>query len=551
MNFMYFRFKKVRFQMAVLLPIMLLGCTDKKADAPLVDAPFVLDLVALPNEVTIGDAYFYPKPFSVRAKYSDNTEKNISSRVTWRSENNALIRINKKGEIEKTGECELIKCMVSLIATDPESGKSLRFTVNISQKKTSKFKEKTTGNTDVETLEDGLEGNKEPQDVADANENHNEYDDKALKPSSALSDFSSLSVGSDIGTGNDEEVVDRIILNDLSEIDVKIDSVFFDEQRISLVSGDEYTPHVMSIDTVGEKRLMRGRYECYSLDDLNPSVMVISPCQLIAVRPGEIEIGVRLVGESSILTNSQILEVDVSPRKILSTREGGEYSLEMSSDNIQKWLTVSGLQVMDYYRVQLTGNLSYGQRISVYENSEGSFQVCMNTALLGLKSIACYFQALSNSTRLAVDNPGRESSSAMLTITRVDPRLFNNSEKQSSKTPAEIALNDPVSDFIVANETGLNSHHFYELPASSLSNTDLLVTLSNYEADIQLGVTGQVCRDVKRVQNKALKSCQISNYDGSKLLITINGNSDDFNQLSKSTAEQGGTFYKLLLDKVE
>lgn len=533
--------------MAILLSIMLLGCTDKNADAP-----FVLDLVALPLETTIGDTYFYPKPFSVRAKYSDNTEKNISSRVIWRSENSALIRVNKKGEIEKTGECEQIKCVVSLIATDPESGKSLRFTVNISQKKTPDTRAKTKGKTGIAPVQDKLDENDELQEGGDidvdVNEANIEHEDETKTIGLTLGGLSSLFVAG----GGGDEMTQGVYQNDSLETDVYIESIFFESQRVSLISGEEYFPRVMSLNHEGEQRLLRGGYECYSPDRLNASVAIVSPCQLLAARPGEIEIGVRLIDESLAVENAQMLIVDVAPKKVLSTRDGLNYSLDMGNDNLQQWLAISGLETMDYYRVQLRGNLSYGQRLSVYANFGYKFQDCMNTALLSFTSIACYFQAHSQTILLAIDNPDRKVLNAALMISRVDPRLFHNTEKQNAKMPVEITLNAPVSDFILANETGLNSRHFYQYSPSLRENTSLLVTLSNYDADIQLIVTGGgACRNVNEAQLASLKSCRILDYDGSKVLITVNGNSGDFNRLNKSTAEQGGTFYQLRLEKRE
>ena len=89
-------FKGVCQLIAAILFVLLGACTDESADVP-----YVLELSALPNSITISDKYFYPKPFSIRAKYSDKTEKNITSRIVWLSENVDLLTINKKGELEK------------------------------------------------------------------------------------------------------------------------------------------------------------------------------------------------------------------------------------------------------------------------------------------------------------------------------------------------------------------------------------------------------------------------------------------------------------------
>jgi len=116
--------------------VSILACTDEggnQAEKP--KAPWVMELHVIPTNITINPDKFYPKPFTVRAKYSNATVTNVTKTMQWVSENSTLLDLNKKGELVATGNCEKEKCAVFLVGTDPGSGKSIRVLVNISPKK--------------------------------------------------------------------------------------------------------------------------------------------------------------------------------------------------------------------------------------------------------------------------------------------------------------------------------------------------------------------------------------------------------------------------------
>ena len=131
--------KKIAFFSLFSALVLLSACTDSGNTATVKKAPWVMELQVIPGKLTINPDKFYSKPFTVRAKYSNATVKNVSKTVQWVSEDTNLLDINKSGELIVTGKCTKEKCPVSLVGTDPDSGKSVRVTVNVKQHKTAKL----------------------------------------------------------------------------------------------------------------------------------------------------------------------------------------------------------------------------------------------------------------------------------------------------------------------------------------------------------------------------------------------------------------------------
>lgn len=115
----------------VLSSLMACSDNDEKKSPRVSKEPWVMELHVVPTRITINPDKFYPKPFTVRAKYSNATVKNVSSQIKWVSENTHLLDVNEKGELTSTGKCDHVKCSVFLVGTDPVSGKSVRVTVFI------------------------------------------------------------------------------------------------------------------------------------------------------------------------------------------------------------------------------------------------------------------------------------------------------------------------------------------------------------------------------------------------------------------------------------
>jgi len=114
--------------------VFLAACTENAKEAMKSKELWVLELQVVPAKLTINPDKFYKKPFTVRAKYSNATVKNITTEIKWVSENTQLLDINAKGELIARGDCKNASCPVFLVGTDPASGKSVRVTVNVKQR---------------------------------------------------------------------------------------------------------------------------------------------------------------------------------------------------------------------------------------------------------------------------------------------------------------------------------------------------------------------------------------------------------------------------------
>ncbi|HFE39528.1 MAG TPA: hypothetical protein ENK06_14125 [Gammaproteobacteria bacterium] len=519
----------------VILPIFLFACTGNNAEVPV-----VLELRAIPASITIGERFYYPKPFSIRAKYSNNTEKNISSRISWVSENILLIDVNKKGEIVKTGECVQKKCVVSLIATDPESGKSLRLTVNIRQKKSLPKKDELEQDFSPES--DGA-----GEDIDDVSQ-----DDEAVSSSKGSMADKQVAASPIVGALEVFESTEEAV-NALNEPEVSIRQLGFEENDISLVSGEDYVPRIIAIDADGQHHSNNSRaVACYVPDKVSLTIAILPGCHLLAAKPGSAVVALKLLGDQSVLPAAEELRVQVLPRRLASFSDQVSTGVFIAANQLAQWFQVTGVQASAYYRVILSGDLPLGYRLSVFNRAAIIYPVCVNEVPMNAASVACYFRALDDNVSIAIENLATKPARFSLNLAPAENELFFNKMLINQQAPSVLGFGLPVSAFIFANKLGVNNQHYYVFENDDLVMEDLQIRLYGYSAKIKLEVTwaNGFCTEKMMTYKNRETICRIPNYVKGKIFITIDGNNGESGVLNGDAAAEGGVFYHLVLEEV-
>ena len=455
-----------------------------------------------------------------------------------------MLTVNDKGELKKTGSCLQKKCVVSLIATDLESGKSLRLTVKMSPAKVTQkaqSSEKLPIKLDVEAFnEDFVETQESPI-----------LDEKGGEPGIANIQFSPLSA-SEINSES------QLKLSSIGNERLYIRRLVFEEQSLQLVSGEKYTPTIVAIDNLGKKHLNHGlNYECAVENKFSSTITVLAGCVLVAVEPGETQITLQILNSSASQVELNTLNVQVEPKRINTPIEGFTTALNISEFNLQNWIRVAGLNSGSYYRVELSGGVSAGHRLSVFTRSQFQYQTCINTIPRNYQSVACYFQAGEEAVTFVVENPLQVFAEARLSVASVSDSLLQklllNTLVIDETTAVSLMLNEPVSRFIFANEAGGNNRHFYVFESESQFKTKNLVKLSFGPATLKLSVNwaGGYCNPGMFVVSKNDVSCVVPSHVAGRIFISIDGNNEEFGSLKGVAAASGGENYRIVVSEVE
>jgi len=526
---------------AAILFVLIGGCTEKQ-----IDEPHVLELRAIPKSITLSDKYFYPKPFSIRAKYSDKTEKNISPRVSWLSENIVLLSVNEKGELQKNADCLQKKCIVSLVATDPESGKSIRLTVNMSPKKVQSQRQKVDAGKSLLDL-------KQKRDISESVLEPEEQDESTVKEKTGDS-IQNLQFSPQVGSIQ-TATPSLVSTTQLQQQKSLINQLIFEESDIELYSGQEYQAKILAIDTLDKRHLNHSiSYECYVTESFNLSIILLPDCHLVAVKPGEAEIKIRTIGEGlSNIESETILKIRVKPIVIHSSQEGFSHQIKLAEHNFQIWYQVSNLDNFSHYRVMLSSNVTQGLRLFVYTHSTLQYPTCLNTIPLKFHSVACYFQVAENDVMFVVENMQEENIQANLNLISADGDLFQNQSLLNLQSPVKLVLDGLVSNFILANESGGNNKHYYTFDAGELAGKGLTIKMFDFSAQIKMSVnwsSGFCNNEMTTIQTNGV-ICRVPAAASGNIQIVIDGNNGEFGVLNGPAAAEGGTFYKLLVKYTE
>ena len=536
------RYNRRKLWIVAILFVLILGCTEKE-----VAKSHVLELRAIPEAITLSDKYFYPKPFTIRAKYSDKTEKNISSRVSWLSENIALLSINKKGELHKNAECLQRNCVVSLIATDPESGKSIRLTVNLSPKKDQAERQKKSYRKPLPVPEQKQESFDSGSEVLE-NINEEVVEQKKMGNGIENLQFSPQPDSTPIS-------ISAITSNaQLQKPIVPVDRIIFEEKSIELFSGESYQPKPIAIDKLDKLNVNHKiPYECYITEAFNLSIIVLPDCQLIAVKPGDSEIRIKLNDDGlSGIESDALLKIRVNPIVINLIQKELSYQIKLLEHNFQIWYQVSNLDNFSYYKAKLFSNVSEGLRLFVFTHPSLQFPTCLNTLPEKSNSVACYFQEIGNDVLIVVENMLEKNIQTNLNLKSADSNLFQN-QALDLQSPIKLELNRLVSNFIFANESGRNNKHYYAFEKNNMADKDLIIKIYDFSEVIKMTVNWSegFCnnRMIKIQGNEVF--CRVPASVSDKLRITIDGNNGEFGVLNGPAATEGGTFYKVLVKYIE
>jgi len=511
---------------SVFLIATLLACTEKEPDEPI-----VLELIGLPKSISINDKYFHPKPFSIRAKYSDGTEKNITSNVTWLSENVSLITVSKTGEIKRKGDCNQLNCPVSIIATHKDSGKSIRLTVNLKQKKVSKENADKNSNSEVDA------GTKDQAELAEKN----------------AQDDVDKTVGEtpfQVGLSPNVETGEKSPLNNSSNTTNEIDFSQISKLKLvgtqaNLISGETFQPSVIALNEVGTVlSSVNLQFTCENTDPLNASIKVVEPgCQLVAIAPGnaQIRLSVQQAGLPSLENN--VIDIHVEPIIIDSSASGFSRVIQLLPESDQIWLQITGLDNQAFYRAALSGQLGQTTKIYTYTGPK----ICSNTVPLNANQVACYFNNENNNLMIVIEEKFAQLIEATLDVISANNDLFQNLAILSSLSPQPLLLGNAVSNFVLANEEGGNNRHYYTFKIDNKSDSVYRIKVFDFDALVKLNVSwsGGFCNPVFQAGEVF---CDIPKRLDGSIMINVDGNNGADGLENGPAAASGGAHYRLVVD---
>jgi len=522
-----------------LIALIISACTDTKINQPIVN-----ELQAIPNKIDISAPRFHNKPFTIRARYSNNKTVNISKRVTWVSENSQLLTINEQGEISLNQPCTQTPCLVSVIATDPESGKSVRLSVNInikpkSLKKTSSARQVTDEPVIDQVIDENLHA-----------ENVDEQSPEAIVDSSSELNSTHLPISFAINSTSQEKPV-----NEHSRIKAKslvyVHRLGFENSNIKLQSGEQYVVPVWGMTNNGQQiNKINNRISCFSVEGDDEVVDILPGCRFVARHAGELKIKARLNEAQPDQAESAIFTIQVSPRAMGNFVNQSQYAIQLAAENTRLWLQLSELLTGEHYWFNLSGDLPAGARLSVLNIDKANRNTCMNTLTGEFNSVSCYILATGDELAIVIDNQTKKAFSGSLTMKVADSEILNKQRDLSAAKAKPISLGNIESSFVFANETGLGSKHYYQYQPNVETPAEIQVKLYDYTADILLSVfwfDGHCSAKMLKRQSGEIR-CVLPKHVQSNVQIVVDGNNGGFGLANGPAAEQGGSDYRLVVD---
>jgi len=327
----------------------------------------------------------------------------------------------------------------------------------------------------------------------------------------------------------------------------------FAEPVIHLVSGESKHLSLVSDNGSLTKQLIDAtQFECQYAWGNEEVVRILPGCKVIAQHLGRVGLFARPIKPTAVSQASRELEIRVKPKNIGGYVDGDSLLLQVESHLHQQWFLINGFEKSKIYRANFAGELAPGTRLRIITDNGRAGNSCGSTISEALTQMACYFGANRDAILLAVDRTGSIPFNVRMTILPVNDPLILANFDNAELTAKNLAIDESVSGFVLANEIGSNSKHYFHFSVDQEEQTRIQVRLFNFTNDIQLNVMwidGYCTQDmIKKTPGQIL--CRLPAKFMGDLTIVVDGNNGG-NGLSNGLAvKSGGSFYHIVVEYV-
>ena len=300
------------------------------------------------------------------------------------------------------------------------------------------------------------------------------------------------------------------------------------QNRIELISG-EVTQFANS--------------QCEYLWGNEEVVRLSADCNIVAQHIGKIGV-LRMFSDGGVKSE---YEIRVKPHQIERYEIGKKSSFSVASGSSQQWFLIEGLSKGTIYRGNFSGELDDGTRFRLVADNGRSNNSCAVTFFKPSKRISCYFGASREVILLVVDRPGRALMRVDFDLHAVDTLHVLENFDQLYATAKTLSLGTAIEAFVLSNEIGSNSKHYYQYNVSKnegVASPNLQVKLFDYDMPLSLNVMwiDGYC-DVNLMEKTAKYwLCKLPASFVGDLTIVVDGNADVMN------AASGGSRYKIMVE---
>ncbi len=517
----------------IVFSVSLLACTEQ---SPV----WVTQLEVIPPVFSIKSSQYNSKPFIARVKYSDGKTENASNAVTWHSENTALLTVSVAGELEKQGECLLARCIVSLIATHPESGQSQRVEVQVFPaeveipvaKKTA-TNEAAEAHVDSDAVVDATETLDDFEDLVDVNE-----------PARALQNESTIMLDS-FESETSSIPIEQTSTHSANVLNTQ--ALQFNQTNVVVESGDLFLPSIV-FSSATSQQPVASDYDCQIEYSDADTVSITAGCVVHPQVPGNARIKLLAKSTNYSATNS-VLDIRVIAKPVEYTLANG-FRLNLAEAQGQTWLQLNNIPAHLAHRLTVHGLQGLGAQFAVFQSFENSLGACLNTVPGDSAEVSCIIKPVSNQLYLTLYKPAAIRNVVALQLSPVADHLFAYTRLSDSQNPQLLTMNNSFQAYLLANEYGLHNRHYYSftLPNNIEESSTLRVVLKDFDEvpGIEIKWDNGSCSPANLAITAQQLVCDLPSDVIGNLQIAIKSDYWE-NTVSSFIAKSGGTYYSVLV----
>lgn len=245
-------------------------------------------------------------------------------------------------------------------------------------------------------------------------------------------------------------------------------------------------------------------------------------------------------------------EAKIKPKNLGNYVAGKVFMLDVAADLDQQWFIIKGFEKGHAYRAELNGGLVAGTRLLIITDNGRAANSCGNSVRKAMTKLSCYFAADRISVILAVNNMSDKALHSRVSFVPIsDPVILENFHV-SEPTAKPLNLGTETSGFVLANEIGTNSKHYFQYIVEAENSRGLQVRLFELSHPAQLTVMwidGFCSHEMMKVDKNQI-SCKLPEKFLGDLTIVVDGNNVGNSQMNAATIENGGSFYRLVVEQV-
>ncbi len=330
-------------------------------------------------------------------------------------------------------------------------------------------------------------------------------------------------------------------------------AIGFTESVIPLISGESKHLSVISENDSSAQQQDETKYECQYAWGNEEVVRILPGCNVTAQHIGRVGLLVRPLKALAESQTSRELEIQVKPKIIGRYVHGSSLSLQVESHLHQQWFLINGFESSKIYRADFTGELVPGTRLRIITDNGRAGNSCGNTVPETLSHLTCYFGANRDAILLAIDRKGSMPFNVSMVFRPVIDSLIRANFNNTDPIAKNLTIGESVSGFVLANEIGSNSKHYFYFPVDQKEeDTRIQVRLFDFDEDIQLNVMwidGYCIQDmIKKTPGQVL--CRLPAKFMGDVTIVVDGNNGGSGLFNGPAIKSGGSFYRLVAEYV-